>query len=109
MNSKELTELIGIKEGMVFKDTNAKEFENLICACLEKLGKVKRQVIVSNRGDGRRGRIDIVFKYNEREYPIEVDRVTPRRKSVFKVINYAGSGDCFVIVRENFKVYKVGN
>lgn len=77
---------------------NAIDFELLISSRLSKHGVVKRQVKVSNRGDGRKGRIDVVFVLNSKEYAIEIDRKTPREKSIFKVTNY-NENPCFIILR----------
>lgn len=44
--------------------------------------------LVPNRGDGRRGKIDIVAKKDGLVYAIEIDRKSPRQKSIYKITNY---------------------
>ena len=59
------------------------------------------EVFVNDRGDGKTGRIDIVcYKKNE-TIAIEVDRKTPRRKSIFKLENFKATKK-YVICRNNY-------
>jgi len=106
MNSEDLYKLIGIQEGRDFGEMKAREFENLVSLELEKHGTVKRQVIVPNRGDGRRGRIDLTFKAHQVEYPIEIDRKSARQKSIFKVKSF-DQNRAFIILRSPYKIIKV--
>ncbi len=47
--------------------------------------EVSREFEVSDRGDGRRGFVDLVAKYGDSLLAIELDRSSPRVKSVFKL------------------------
>ena len=47
--------------------------------------EVARQVYVAERGDGRGGRVDLVVERDAATVAIEIDRRTPRRKSVVKL------------------------
>lgn len=87
MNTEELKQLIGL-ETKDYESIGALEFEDIICAKLSQFGKVERQVVVPNRGDGMRGRIDLVFTFKGERIPIEVDRKSVRQKSLFKVRSY---------------------
>ena len=65
--------------------TNAAVFCALLRYKLEEAGcKIRAEVVVPNRGDGRKGRIDLVIDYPDR-LVVEVDRKIIRRKSVFKM------------------------
>lgn len=104
MNIQELEDIISMEPGN-YDNTKASEFENIICTKLHNFGRVKRQVLVENRGDGRRGRIDLVFYSKGEAIPIEIDRKVPRKKSIFKVVSF-NPGNAFCITRSPFKIYK---
>ena len=106
MKEEQILELLGLEEFSDFELLGAKWFENLICEKLSKFGRVERQVKVANRGDGRSGFIDLVFYYQGRAIPIELDRKLPRQKSIFKVRSY-NPQDAFVITRDPLRVIKV--
>lgn len=107
MNTKHLIEIIGLTEGEDFEYIPAKDFENIIAARFEELGaEVKREVLVPERGDGRRGRIDLVVALDSTVIPIEIDRKTPRVKSIFKVRSVS-TDNAFIITRSPFSVVKV--
>lgn len=99
--------MIGIEEGEEYGDTDARSFEILLASKLEKHGKVHTQVKVSDRGDGRRGKIDLVLETEGQLIPIEIDRLSPRRKSVFKVQLF-NEDSAFVITRSPFKIHAFG-
>jgi hypothetical protein len=44
-----------------------------------------KEIPVSNRGDGRGGRVDLFFCVDGKDYAIEFDKCTPKKKSVFKL------------------------
>lgn len=69
------------------KTTNhAKTAQNEIVKHLESQGfKCISEYKVNSRGDDRSGRIDIVAIKGELKLAIEVDNVTPRNKSIFKL------------------------
>lgn len=101
----ELNHLVG-KE---YREIKAKEFEDFICNILSKTGFVKRQVLVKNRGDGRRGKIDLVYyPYSARcsSVGIEIDRKTPRIKSEFKLREFAAE-ESYLITRSPFAIKKI--
>lgn len=61
-------------------------FEDTAYHLLRGLGfDVLRQVVVPDRGDGRRGRVDLVAYKETALIAIELDRCWPRKKSIFKV------------------------
>lgn len=105
MNKDDLELMLGVERGD-FELMGALEFENFICEKLSKFGKVFRQVGVENRGDGRKGKIDIVFAYRGLLIPIELDRKTIREKSRFKVLSYNPT-EAFCITRSPFEIHKV--
>jgi hypothetical protein len=105
MSTETLTKIIGLNLEEDYEDISAKPFEEIICAALSKVGRVKRQVEVSNRGDGRRGYIDFVLFAAGETVPIEADRRTPRQKSIFKVRSI-NPGNAFVVTRSPFRVLK---
>lgn len=58
--------------------------------------EVAREVEVSDRGDGRVGRLDLVATRDGYSFAIEIDRTAPRQKSITKLL---GSGcDAKVVV-----------
>jgi hypothetical protein len=83
-----------------FSKTNATDFEDIICDLLE--WNVERQVYVKDRWDWYRGRIYIVVNNWEKIW-IEIDRKTPRVKSIYKLKQY----NCdrrFIFIRSPFTV-----
>jgi hypothetical protein len=107
MTKYELQSLVGIEEGEDYGNNSARTFEEKLANVLEHYGKVHRQVKVANRGDGRGGRIDIVFETTEGQLiPIEIDWKTPRQKSIFKVQSFAPV-DRFVLTRAPFQIFAV--
>lgn len=65
---------------------HAKTAQNETVKYLESKGYFyKTEVVVDERGDGRTGRVNIVAKKNGRTIGIEVDRCSPRKKSINKL------------------------
>jgi len=62
--------------------------------------KVKREVLVPQRGDGRRGRIDIVAERGAETVALELDRRQPRLKSVRKLMCLGSCSLKAVVVRD---------
>lgn len=89
-----------------YGDIGAKEFEDIVCSKLEKSGKIERQFVVPDRGDGRGGKIDVVWEFEGQLIPIEIDRKRPRQKSVFKVRS-VNKENAFVIVRSPYQIIRV--
>lgn len=106
MSVDTLREVIGIEEYEDLEQIDAASFEKQIAERLAKIGEVQRQVRVENRGDGRAGRIDLVLMTDEEAVPIEIDRMTPRAKSIFKVRSF-NPDSAFVITRSPFRVLQV--
>lgn len=80
--------------------TNSKDLHSEIIQILTENGyKCTKEVKVPNRGDGRGGRIDVVASKVGEKVAIEIDRKTPRKKSLYKLSHY----DCdarYVVTRE---------
>lgn len=76
---KELENIVG-KE---YRGLSSREFLNLIKSSLQ--GKVTSEFKVPERGDGRTGRIDILYEVDGKRYGIEIDRISARRKSIVKL------------------------
>lgn len=73
-------------------DGRAVVFERAVRDGLKKLGfTVRQNVIVPNRGDGFRGKVDIVAERGNERAAIELDAATPREKSIFKVKQVTGA------------------
>lgn len=104
MKPNELKEMIGIEE-KDYGEIKARAFEDLVSSSLSKYGEIKRQVFVESRGDGHAGRIDIVFSFKGKIYPIEIDRKSVRTKSRFKVLSL-GTEDAFCITRSPYCVIR---
>lgn len=61
-------------------------FEDMVASELQALGyAIIRQHWVPNRGDGKRGKVDLVAEKGPVRAAIELDRRSPRQKSIFKV------------------------
>ena len=76
---------------------------------LEKLGfTCQIEHYVKDRGDGKRGRIDIIAKKNGKTIAIEFDNKTPRKKSLYK-LNHFDADFKFVLLRGGEKQYKEGD
>lgn len=68
---------------------SARDIQMEMAAWLEADGfEVRTEVATPHRGDGRRGRIDIVFASNGDECAVEIDRRLPRIKSIAKIRAY---------------------
>lgn len=86
-----------------YRDTDSASFENEIFWYLKGFGQVIRQYRVPDRGDGRMGKIDFVVFTPNQKIAIEVDRKTPRKKSIFKVKSVAADRR-IVLTREPFRI-----
>lgn len=76
----------------IVEEHGAKWFQDTACLLLRGLGYcVDREVLVPNRGDGKRGRVDIVAAKPFILIAIELDHTIPRRKSIFKVQQIKGA------------------
>jgi hypothetical protein len=82
--------------------SDAKKFQRALENELRAKGwKVLREFCVKDRGDGVRGRIDLVVT-NPTRLAIELDRVGVRKKSRFKLSQFDGLK--FVILRQSGRV-----
>lgn len=108
MTSQELTELMDLpfSLGEELDYLGAATFAKLIANGLSNLGRVQKEVLVADRGDGCRGKIDFVVYFKGEPLAVEVDRCTPRRKSIYKTQSLAPDNS-FVITRSPFRVIKV--
>lgn len=109
MNAEYLYNLIPLKRYEDYETIPSKEFEDLVYNSLLSfpfLKKIERQVIVKNRGDGNRGKVDLVLHMDNGPIPIEIDRKSPREKSIFKVTNFPGKHFAFIITRSPFVIFE---
>lgn len=60
------------------------EFSKVIKSYLL-IGKFDKEVPVLDRGDGRGGRVDLVYNIDGKRVGIELDRLKPRTKSIYKL------------------------
>lgn len=82
-------------------DTRAYTFHMKSIAALKSLGfEVRKDVVVPNRGDGRKGLIDIIAVRGSEVLAIELDWHTPRLKSLFKIQHYKSATGRAVVCRE---------
>lgn len=98
---KEIEHLIGNN----YKDYTSLEFSKLICSFL-KNGTITKEVKVNDRGDGRKGKVDLVYSSNGSTIGIELDRLSPRKKSIIKLNNLNVDHRC-VITRNPVKIHLV--
>lgn len=94
-------ELITLK-GLDYNKLSSKEFSDLICSYLKK-GQIQKEVFVPNRGDGRSGRIDLVYRIDNKIIAFELDRLSPRRKSIFKLKEF-NADESYIITRSPFLI-----
>lgn len=81
--------------------SSAKDFSASVTEQLRRLGfEIQTEYLVKNRGDGRRGRVDLVASRGPDVIAIELDRKTPRQKSVFKVRQVRNATAHLVLCRE---------
>lgn len=85
LNTTTLMESLEILKGKDYSETKALDFEDIVVTLLNKKGKTRRRVFVEDRGDGRRGKVDILYEDEKGTVGIEVDYATPRKKSIFKL------------------------
>lgn len=85
--------LEGVKDDLILRTLDSitsergfKWFEDEACRLLRIIGyTIHRQFVVENRGDGYRGKIDIIAVKPPVLAAIELDAYVPRKKSIFKV------------------------
>ena len=84
---------------------NSYSFHDAVESALKKQGwMVIREFQVNNRGDGRRGFIDLAVMHPVR-IGLELDRKSPQKKSLFKLKQFQGVR--FVILRESRRIIPV--
>jgi hypothetical protein len=83
---------------------DAKSFHDAIEKRLRaKCKTIYREYEVQDRGDGRRGFIDLVVLEPFRA-AIELDLASPRKKSLFKLRQF--SGERFVVLRKGLRIVR---
>ncbi len=99
-----------IRDILKNKDYNtisAREFQYLIGFLLEKQGySIRYEYPVLNRGDKKKGRIDIVAYKDNKSIGIEADFKSPRKKSIFKLENNYFD-EKYIILRSPFSVITI--
>lgn len=93
-------------KGKDFGEMKAKEFQRFIARKLSHLGDVFDEVYVPNRGDGHTGRIDLVIKSHNGIIAIEIDRKSPRKKSLFKLQKFQADKK-YLILRSPFSIQEI--
>lgn len=68
----------------------------------------KSEIAIPDRGDGKSGRIDLIAIRGNEKYAIEIDYVTPRDKSVFKLNNFDDDYVKVILLRGGTKDYMLG-
>lgn len=83
---------------------DSKVLEQEIATVLEDNGyAVTKQFLVSDRGDGRPGKVDIVCGNGSAVLAIEIDWKSPRKKSIFKLKSLPDDVHKLIILRSPFK------
>ncbi len=100
-NIEEIQHLVG----QDYTNLSSKEFSQLVCSFL-KNGEIRKEVAVVDRGDGRGGRVDIVYLVNNTKIAIELDRFSPRKKSIHK-LKCLNADESYIITRAPFKIHKL--
>ncbi|HEY2459610.1 MAG TPA: hypothetical protein VGI16_02335 [Candidatus Acidoferrum sp.] len=101
---KVLQQLSEIVQGTTARErSTARLFHAAMEKSLRERGwRVHREVQVPNRGDGIRGRIDLVATQADIRVAIELDNVITRKKSRFKLSQFEGPG--FIILRQSARI-----
>ena len=71
---------------------------------------VEREVFVADRGDGTKGKVDYLVTYKCKKIGIELDKVNPKKKSIFKLqfmLRNNIADEAYIICRRTKKVYLV--
>jgi hypothetical protein len=94
-----------------FGNWKAKQFSDYVCDLMvmdnEGEYNIKKEVKVKDRGDGRIGKVDVVFTDNNGKIlGIEIDRQSPRKKSVFK-LNQLDVDERYIILRSPVQIIKL--
>lgn len=81
-------------------DLTAKAFHDQAEQALALIGfRCSREVVVDNRGDGQRGRLDLVAERGAERLALELDDRSPRQKSVTKLAGVLGGTVRVVVLR----------
>ena len=101
-------DIIELFKGIIITD-HAKTAQYEIADHLRKNGyDVELEYPISNRGDGRGGRIDIVATNQSDKLAIEVDRSSPRLKSMEKLKSMDGYVKIVLLRNGNYKFMREG-
>lgn len=100
--------IIGAISSTVFRGIErAGQFQNCVQGLLERRGwRVEREVVVGDRGDGRRGKVDLVASQAGYRVGIELDNRSPRAKSVHK-LRALSCDERLVVLRVRSAPYRV--
>lgn len=93
--------------GKNLSEMDSKKFSELVISYLKK-GKIKKEVFVFDRGDGRSGRIDFTYELDGKIIAVELDRLSPRKKSIIKLSNF-NADESYIITRTPVEVWKLAN
>lgn len=79
---------------------HSEQFHCEVVRGMKTLGyEVKRNVTVGDRGDGARGRIDVIARRDAELIALELDHSRPRKKSLFKIKHYPNATGRIVVCR----------
>lgn len=88
-----------------FNHLSAKDFSFLVCSHLNN-GILIKEFPVPDRGDGRSGRVDLIYKKRNKTIAFEFDRLIPRKKSIFKLKSLTVD-EKYVITRSPFAIHSI--
>lgn len=71
--------------------------------------QTRREVLVPNRGDGRRGRIDLEAVRDGQRVLIELDHMSPRKKSLAKLRAMPAHGRLVVLRNPAVAMHRIDN
>mgnify|MGYP000166782503 CR=1 FL=1 len=101
-----MEQLLTQLQGKDYREVKALDFEDLVVEILKDAGSIKRQVVVQDRGDGRRGRIDLVLTTKKEVIGIEIDYGAARKKSIFK-LNQLSCDRRVILLRAPFSIIEL--
>jgi Holliday junction resolvase len=77
----------------------AKALHDSVADALDGAGwAVRREFWVRDNGSGKSGRIDLVARRGAEVVAIELDKVDPRKKSIFKLLSVSRMATCLVVL-----------
>jgi hypothetical protein len=86
---------------------HAKTAQNEVVKYLQDNGYTcKCEHNIGDRGDGRDGRLDIFANNDQETIAIEIDKASPRSKSITK-LRRCNADKKFILLRKNINPYKI--